>query len=421
MGDTAGDGTVAGSAGAAAVTLRARGFVLGELGALGGAEGAEGAEGFSLMVSSLSVCHDLPMVRQTLVGAVSHRGANPRQVGPIRDAEGPAHFEQFLVCAVVTIAVTRIYLQATGFPQIGSPGGLHVAHVLFGGLLMLAALLTFMLFLGRRPRVVGSVLGGVGFGLFIDEVGKFLTGDNDYFFKPVAAIIYMLLVVVYLAVLLLVRRRPLSDRELVVNALTMVQEAAANHLDPYEEEEGRRRLEQASGEHPLRSILLPVFDHLEARPSALSKVGQAYSSVRRVLLGIPRSQFVQRVGVWLVTAGLLLSAAGGLLDDAAERSTGSLVYALSALLVLLIGLVALSIHWRARILSLRLFTLAMAVDLLVVQFFHLLDETFVGFVGVLLALFLYALSRGMLHRAEHETELRATERRRAVDLESAGS
>ena len=77
--------------------------------------------------------------------------------------------------------------------------------------------------------------------------------------------------------------------------------------------------------------------------------------------------------------------------------------------MLVLGLVALALHWRARILSLRLFTLALAVDLLVVQFFHLLDETFIGFVGVLVALVMYALSRGMLYRAEHEDELRAME------------
>ena len=73
---------------------------------------------------------------------------NPRQWGPIRDAEGAGHVELLLVATVVTITVTRLYLQATGFPQIGGAGGLHVAHVLFGGVFMLGAMVMFMLFLG---------------------------------------------------------------------------------------------------------------------------------------------------------------------------------------------------------------------------------------------------------------------------------
>lgn len=331
---------------------------------------------------------------------------NPPQRGPIRDVDGANRVEVFLVCTVVTIAVTRLYLLATGYPQIGSAGGLHVAHVLFGGLLMMAALLVLMLFLGRRSRTVASVLAGVGFGLFVDEIGKFLTGDNDYFFRPVAAIIYVLLVVVYLAVLLLVRRRPLSDRELVVNALTMVQEGAADHLDPVEERQGRQLLERVAPGHPLRSELLPVFDRLETRPEAISRVGGRYAAVRRFVISVPRSRRVQKLGIALVLGFLTLGLGNALVQFGGAPSTAHAIQVVAALMCVLVGLAGL-VLWvaRRRVTATRLFSLAMATNLLVVQFFHLLDETFAGFFGVLVALFLYLLARSMLYRAEHASEL----------------
>ncbi|KWX00084.1 hypothetical protein C3Y87_00420 [Carbonactinospora thermoautotrophica] len=57
----------------------------------------------------------------------------------MRDPDGAAHLQQFVVAGISTVLLTRAYLAATGCPQIGG-GGLHIAHVLWGGLLMLVAL-----------------------------------------------------------------------------------------------------------------------------------------------------------------------------------------------------------------------------------------------------------------------------------------
>ena len=55
------------------------------------------------------------------------------------------------------------------------------------------------------------MIGGIGFGLFIDEVGKFLTKDVNYFFRPAVAVIYGILLVAYLAGREWFRRRKLDD------------------------------------------------------------------------------------------------------------------------------------------------------------------------------------------------------------------
>ena len=88
---------------------------------------------------------------------------------------------QFMLIATisfaVTVAVVRGFLDMTGYPQIGG-GGLHISHVLWGGLLLFVAALALLTIDYRPVYVVASILAGAGFGLFIDEVGKFIT--NNY-------------------------------------------------------------------------------------------------------------------------------------------------------------------------------------------------------------------------------------------------
>lgn len=95
----------------------------------------------------------------------------------------------FVVVGMATILVTRLFLIATGYPQLGGDG-LHIAHVLWGGALLVVAVVLLLTFIGPGVRPLACVVGGIGFGLFIDEVGKFLTDDNNYFYEPAFAIMY---------------------------------------------------------------------------------------------------------------------------------------------------------------------------------------------------------------------------------------
>ena len=71
-----------------------------------------------------------------------------------------------LVSSVVSVLVTRLYLEMTGYPRIGS-GPLHVAHLLWGGLLMLAAWCCCCPSSASAPSAGRPLLGGLGFGLFV--------------------------------------------------------------------------------------------------------------------------------------------------------------------------------------------------------------------------------------------------------------
>ena len=106
----------------------------------------------------------------------------------VRNLEASEYFEVFFVSAVLTILVIRLFLRLTGYPQIGN-SNLHIAHMLWGGLLMLISIMILLFFLTRRVEWWAALFGVIGFGTFIDEVGKFVTQDNDYFFQPAVATI----------------------------------------------------------------------------------------------------------------------------------------------------------------------------------------------------------------------------------------
>jgi hypothetical protein len=151
-----------------------------------------------------------------------------------------------LVSAVATVLLVRALLAAAGYPQIGGRG-LHIAHVLWGGLLMVVGLVLLLSFAGPVIRPTAAVVAGIGIGLFIDEVGKFVTSDNDYFYRPAAAVMYAFVACLVLLVHLLHGRRPHHPSEHLAAAVDQAVAGVAGGFTPRRRAAVNAQLRRAGG------------------------------------------------------------------------------------------------------------------------------------------------------------------------------
>lgn len=172
----------------------------------------------------------------------------------IRNFDTGFYLETFLVAAVAAILTIRLFLSLTGYPQLGG-GGLHIAHVLWGGLLMMASIIILFSFLGKAAEFFGAMVGGVGFGAFIDEVGKFVTSDNDYFYRPAVSIMYVIFILLFITGRALQSRSEFSSREYLLNALHEMEEVALDDLDEEEKKRALVYLEKSDASNPLVAAL----------------------------------------------------------------------------------------------------------------------------------------------------------------------
>lgn len=159
--------------------------------------------------------------------------------------------EQYLLFTLLSFAssvtLTRLFLDLTGYPQLGG-NGFHIAHVLWGGLLLFIASLGPLILANRWVYTASALASGAGVGLFIDEVGKFITANNDYFSPLAAPIIYaffLLTVLLYVRI----RRAPIREpRAALYHALDGFEEVLEHDLDPSERAELVETLHYVSGQ-----------------------------------------------------------------------------------------------------------------------------------------------------------------------------
>lgn len=185
----------------------------------------------------------------------------------LRDFDAGRQLDLMLVSAVAAVLGIRFYLALTGYPRIGG-ASLHIAHMLWGGLFMLATLVALLSFIGRRVQRMAAVVGGIGFGTFIDEVGKFVTRDNDYFYQPSVSIIYVVFVLLYLAIRSLHREGAATPAEYLANITIELQEVALADLNIGERDRALRYIERYGPHRPPAPALREAFRTAELVPDA---------------------------------------------------------------------------------------------------------------------------------------------------------
>jgi hypothetical protein len=341
---------------------------------------------------------------------------------PTRDVDFGSLLQTFLVAACATVLIIRTQLWATNYPQLGG-GGLHIAHLLYGGIFMVLAIGLLLIYLNRAIRRPAAVIGGVGFGFFIDELGKFITSDNNYFFKPAAALIYLIFVGMYMVIRALERKRGLTQMELLSNALDLTAEATRHDLDVREKRRALALLDQVDPANPLLSPIREMLAKLDAIPTSPPR--WPARTARRVRDGYfefaERPLFFKLVTAIIVGWGVLSlfftfelvlslglhlggARSGSISDDIGHLSVinwASLASTTASGVLVVIGVV----HLRAgeRMEAYRWFERALLVSIFITRAFSFVESQFGAVFGLAIDLLLL-VSVGLMMKGERQRE-----------------
>ena len=327
------------------------------------------------------------------------RRAWRRRRTPLRNSDAPLFLESFIVAAVSSVLVIRWALAMTGFPQLGG-GELHIAHMLWGGGLMLVAILLMLAYLDRSIQHAAAIIAGLGFGTFIDEVGKFITADNDYFFRPAVAVIYVVFVVVFLVARGLVGQRQLSHREALANVLDLLEPRLNRPLEGDDRRAIAELLDQTAPGSELAAAIGAYVDGLPSRPDEESWWEAVPHRLARAYVRIARHPSFSRALTGVVLLYAAVAVVGSvLLALAAPRAAdgGLTTVVIGQLLSTFVGaalvgrgIIDLPV---SRVAAYRWFLRGILVWLLITQVFVFYTSQPIGLAGLLLDVAAYATLR----------------------------
>jgi hypothetical protein len=336
----------------------------------------------------------------------------------LRSVDVRRHTDTFLVCGVAAVLGNRVFLIITGYPQLGN-GTLHISHALWGALMMAIAIIVAIAFLPPLTRGFVAFLGGAGFGWFIDELGKFITRDVNYFFQPTIAIIYVTFVVMYL-VFRSIQARTYSPDEAVLNGLEALKAASIGSLNDTRRHAAIALIEQTGATGTISDEVVSLLRNattLPARsPTAFERFGAAMRARYRSWTERPSFTRVVSGALVLFAFGSVATAASLAFDSGQLRGFGEWALVVSSLVSGAFYIVGAVVLRHSRLLAYTWFERGLLVDILVTQVFQFAQEQLAGVSGLVITITLWVMARSAI-RAEREREsIEAEEREHVATL-----
>ncbi len=331
-----------------------------------------------------------------------------------RNGRAGEQLDIFFISAIGSLLLVRFLLHLTEYPQLGG-NGLHIGHMLWGGLLMLLSIAIGLSFIGIRVQRLAALLGGIGFGVFIDEIGKFITSDNNYFYRPTVGIIYAVFIILYLFFNFLGRKQRLTSREYQLNAMMHLEEAILHDMDPVEKRRARTLLDQASQRSEITWHLERLIDSVDLVPQSqphilrrwLSSLDKIYDRFwqQRGTAKLVRIFFIAQAALFVVAiiANIYTS-----IDDVRDAFAGNVTYGTGLLMGQLIssvvaaGLVAYGTLQLAvsRLAAFEYFRRATLINLFLTEFFIFSRIEFAALPGFLFNLAMLLVITYVMHQEQ---------------------
>lgn len=324
--------------------------------------------------------------------------------------------ENFLTSAVFSVLGIRLFLQLANYPQLGG-NGFHVAHVLWGGILMAVSIFLLLTLMGREVKKLASIVGGIGFGAFIDEIGKFITSDNNYFFQPTFALIYFIFILIFLLNKIIKKYTRFSKKEYLINGVDLFSDSLICHFGSEQKTKTIEYLKMSENKE-LSDYLMDFIKTSKCKSSDSKNYYETikllFSNLYKQLIKHPYfsksislffiikaiiSFFIALIFLFNSSILLFPSVFNHLFDPV---NTFALFYQLSKLVAGIFIIIGVLKMKKNNLEGYEMFKISLLISIFLVQFFAFYQNQLSAFFGLVLNLFLLNVINFFIEREREE-------------------